>query len=85
MRAISEFWNCAVTVSGCFLVFTEVWLLMRFWPAVSVFTDWRFFKPFFGLSRGRNDLFFLNMNITKVRHRKRKDFLRAPSCYCHNT
>lgn len=59
IKAISEFWNCAVTVSGCFLVFTDVWLLIRFWPAVSVFTDWRFFSPFFGRSRGRNDLFFL--------------------------
>lgn len=59
IKAISEFWNCAVTVSGCFLVFTDVWLLIRFWPAVRVFTDWRFFRPFFGLSRGLNDLFFL--------------------------
>lgn len=58
MRALREFWNCAVTVSGCLRVFTVDWL-DKFWPAVSVFTVCKFFNPFFGLSRGRNDLFFL--------------------------
>lgn len=58
MRAVNEFWNCAVTVSGCFRVFTVDWF-DKFCPAVSVLTVCKFFNPFFGRSRGRNDLFFL--------------------------
>ncbi len=64
MSAINEFWNCAVTVSGCFLVLTAVWLF-KFWPAVNL-TDCKFFRPFFGRSRGRNDLFFLNFWIFQI-------------------
>lgn len=60
IRALSEFWNCAVTVSGCLRVFT-VDGLHRFWPAVSVLTVCRFFRPFFGRVPGRNDLFFLRV------------------------
>lgn len=56
-----------MTVSGCFRVLIVV-EFNRFWPAVNVFTVWRFFNPFFGLSRGLNDLFFLQMHINVIKN-----------------
>lgn len=60
INAVNEFWNCAVTVSGCFRVLIVV-EFNKFCPALNVFTVCKFFKPFLGLSRGRNDLFFLKL------------------------
>lgn len=76
ISALSEFWNCAVTVSGCLRVLIVV-EFTRFWPADRVLTVCKFFNPFFGRSRGRNDLFFLQIwpndgNKKKQKIRKKK-------------
>lgn len=60
-------WNCAITVIGCFLAFPICpWacVLIPVLPA-KVFTVCRFLSPFFPLSLGLKDLFFLLTKIIK--------------------
>lgn len=63
-----------MTVSGCFRVLIVVELI-KFWPAVNVFTVCKFLSPFLGRSRGRKDLFFLENFKTNIKIHFPSNFL----------